>query len=211
MQLFVLSLLQSHESGDFLSRSILNIDQMLSHAMLSTLVAIQWDLYAMIIPTSVVFSISLFSEIYTDGQDLDQRMFLDYACKLQSSKSLTGMQYGMVTNHKPSEVSLQWSQFRIGPTSLVVPRHHANPTRCRPGIGFFLKCHTRPGVKISDPFHPYPTLHPLVQPVVESVKTPSLYSLQTGWSTGCGWATQYAYRALASYPCTDPQAIAVDP
>ena len=69
------------------------------------------------------------------------------------------MQYpsnaGMVTNHKPSEVSLRWSQFRIGPTSLVVPRHHANPTRCRPGIGFFLKCHTRPGVKISDQFHPY--------------------------------------------------------
>ena len=57
----------------------------------------------MVIPTSVVFSISL----YTDGQDLDQRMFFDYACKLQSSKSLTGMQYGMVTNHKPSEVSLQ--------------------------------------------------------------------------------------------------------
>ena len=41
MQLFVLSLLQSHESGDFLSRSILNIDAMLSNAMLSTLVAIQ--------------------------------------------------------------------------------------------------------------------------------------------------------------------------
>ena len=105
----------------------------------------------MIIPTSVVFSISL----YTDGQDLDQRMFFDYACKLQSSKSLTGMQYGMGTNHKPSEVSLKWSQFRIGPTSLVVPRHHANPTRCQPGIGFFLKLHTRPGVKISDPFHPW--------------------------------------------------------
>ena len=45
----------------------------------------------MIIPTSVVVSISLFSEIYTDGQDLDQRMFSGYACKLQSSKSLTGM------------------------------------------------------------------------------------------------------------------------
>ena len=42
----------------------------------------------------------------------------------------------------------------MGPTSLVVPGHHANPTRCRPGIGFFLECHTRPGVKISDPFHP---------------------------------------------------------
>ena len=80
-----------------------------------------------------IFSFSL----YIDGQDLDQQMFSDYACKLQSSKSLTGMWYGMVTNHKPSEVSLQWSQFRIGPTSLVVPCHHANPTRCRPGIGFF--------------------------------------------------------------------------
>ena len=45
----------------------------------------------MIIPTSVVVSISLFSEIDNDGQDLDQRMFLDYACKLQSSKSLTSM------------------------------------------------------------------------------------------------------------------------
>ena len=76
---------------------------MLSNAILSNFVAIQWALYAMIIPTSVVFSISP----HTDGQDLDQRMFLDYACKLQSSKSLTGMWYGMVTNHKPSEVSLQ--------------------------------------------------------------------------------------------------------
>ena len=91
MQLFVLSLLQSHESGDFLSRSILNIDPMLSNAMLSTLVAIQWDIYAMVIPTSVVFSVSLFSEIYTDGQDLDQQMFLGYVCKLQSLKSLTSM------------------------------------------------------------------------------------------------------------------------
>ena len=45
----------------------------------------------MIIPTSVVVSISLLSEIDNDGQDLDQRMFLDYACKLQSSKSLTNM------------------------------------------------------------------------------------------------------------------------
>ena len=45
----------------------------------------------MIILTSVVVSISLFSEIDTDGQDLDQLMFLDYACKLQSSKSLTSM------------------------------------------------------------------------------------------------------------------------
>ena len=51
---------------------------------------------------------------------------------------------GMVTNHKPSEVSLQWSQFRTGPTSLVVPRHHANPTRCRSSIGFMLECHTIP-------------------------------------------------------------------
>ena len=41
MQLFVLSLLQSHESGGFLSWSMLNIDAMLSNAMLSTLVAIQ--------------------------------------------------------------------------------------------------------------------------------------------------------------------------
>ena len=41
MQLFVLSLLQSHESGDFLSMSILNIDPMLSSAMLSNLVAIR--------------------------------------------------------------------------------------------------------------------------------------------------------------------------
>ena len=62
---------------------------MLSDAMLSTLVAIQWHLYAMIIPTSVVFSISQFSEIYTDDQDLDQQMFFDYACKLQPLKSLT--------------------------------------------------------------------------------------------------------------------------
>ena len=51
--------------------------------MLSNLVAIQWALCAMIIPTSVVVSISLFSEIYTDGQYFDQRMFLDYARKLQ--------------------------------------------------------------------------------------------------------------------------------
>ena len=56
---------------------------MLSNAMLSTLVAIQWDLYAMIIPTIVVFSISLFGEIYTDGQDLDQRTHQNHSpvCK----------------------------------------------------------------------------------------------------------------------------------
>ena len=64
---------------------------MLGNTKVSNLFAIQWALCAMIIPTSVVVSISLFSEIYTDGQDLDQQMSLDYACRLQSSKSLTGM------------------------------------------------------------------------------------------------------------------------
>ena len=78
-----------------------------------------------------------------------------YACKLQSSKSLTGMWYGMVTNHKPSEVSLQWFQICMGPSSLVIPHGHANPTWFWPGIDLFLKCHTRPGVRISDLFHPY--------------------------------------------------------
>ena len=52
---------------------------MLSNIMLSNLVAIQWALFAMIIPTSVVFS----NTLYTDGQDLDQRIFLDYAYKSQ--------------------------------------------------------------------------------------------------------------------------------
>ena len=47
--------------------------------------------FYIVISEECFIGIDICTILYTDGQDLDQRMFLDYDCKLQSSKSLTSM------------------------------------------------------------------------------------------------------------------------